>query len=99
MSLLIQLWHLIKEFVRIINTTENATIMYGREKTRLTKGIDFDDRIVEEPDDGEEVFLQNAMKELMIESDTEGSTKNFYAENLVLVLENDRKQDKKNRRK
>ena len=36
--------------------------MNGWEKTRLTEGIDFDDRIFEEPDNEEEVLLQNAME-------------------------------------
>ena len=78
-------WHLIKEFVRIINTTEKATIMNGWEKTRLTEGIDFDDRILEEPDTEEEVLLQDAMEELMIESDTENLTKDLDAEETMIV--------------
>ena len=88
-------WHLIKEFVRIINTTEKATIMNGWEKTRLTERIDFDDRILEEPDNEEELLLQDAMEDMMIESDTESLTDDADAENLVQVLEDDQKQDKK----
>ena len=86
-------WHLIKEFLRIIKTTEKATIMNG--KTRLTEGIDFDDRILEEPDNEEELLLQDAMEDMMIESDTESLTDDADAENLVQVLEDDQKQDEK----
>ena len=85
--------------MRIINTTEKATIMNGWEKTRLTEGIDFNDRILEEPDSEEEVLLQDAMEELMIESDTESLTDDSDAENLVQVLEDDQKQDKKHQNK
>ena len=59
--------------------------MNGWEKTRLTEGIDFDDRIFEEPDNEEEVLLQNAMDELMLESDTESLTEDLEAETIVLV--------------
>ena len=59
--------------------------MNGWEKTRLTEGIDFDDRIFEEPDNEEEVLLQNAMEELMLESDTESWTEDLEAETIVLV--------------
>ena len=69
--------------------------MNGWEKTRLTEGIDFDDRILEEPDNEEELLLQDAMEDMMIESDTESLTDDADAENLVLVLEDDQKQDKK----
>ena len=64
-------------------------------KTRLTEGIDFDDRILEEPDDEEELLLQDAMEDMMIESDTESLTDDADAENLVQVLEDDQKQDEK----
>ena len=69
--------------------------MNSLEKARLTEGIDFDDRILEEPDNEEEVLLQDAMEELMIESDTESLTEDSDAENFVLVLEDDQKQHKK----
>ena len=59
--------------------------MNGWEKTRLTEGIDFDDRIFEEPDNEEEVLLQNAMEELMLKSDTESLTEDLEAETIVLV--------------
>ena len=42
-----------------------------------------------------EVFLQDAMEELMIESDTESLTDDSDAENLVQVLQDEQKQDKK----
>ena len=69
--------------------------MNGWEKTRLTERIDFDDRILEEPDNEEELLLQDAMEDMMIESDTESLTDDADAENLVQVLEDDQKQDKK----
>ena len=69
--------------------------MNGWEKTRLTEGIDFNDRILEEPDNEEELLLQDAMEDMMIESDTESLTDDADAENLVQVLEDDQKQDKK----
>ena len=59
--------------------------MNGWEKTRLTEGIDFDDRIFEEPDNEEAVLLQNVMEELMPESDTESLTEDLEAETIVLV--------------
>ena len=59
--------------------------MNGWEKTRLTEGINFGDRIFEEPDNEEEVLLQNAMEELMLESDTESLTEDLEAETIVLV--------------
>ena len=71
--------------IELRNTTDKATIMNGWEKTRLTEGIDFDDRIFEEPDNEEEVLLQNAMEELMLESDTESLTEDLEAETIVLV--------------
>lgn len=91
-------WHRITEFARIIQTTEKATIMKGWEKTRLTEGIDFDDRIFEEPDNEEEILLQNAMEELMIEDNTESITEDLEAESIVLVPvegQKDRKQKTK----
>ena len=66
--------------------------------TRLTKGIDFDDRIFEEPDNEEQILLQNAMEELMIEDNTESITEDLEAENIVLVPvegQKDRKQKTK----
>ena len=45
--------------------------MKGWEKIRLTDGMDFDDRVFEEPDNQEEILLQDAMEELIIDSDTE----------------------------
>ena len=59
--------------------------MKGLEKARLTEGIDFDDRIFEEPDNEEEILLQNAMEELMIEDNTESITEDLEAETIVLV--------------
>ena len=53
--------------------------MKGWEKTRLTEGIDFDDRIFEEPDNEEEILLQNAMEELMIEDNTESITEDLLS--------------------
>ena len=44
-----------KDGIELRNTTDKATIMNGWEKTRLTEGIDFDDRIFEELDNEEEV--------------------------------------------
>ena len=73
--------------------------MNGWEKTRLTEGIDFDDRILEEPDNEEELLLQDAMEDMMIESDTESLTDDADAKNLVQVLEDDQKQDKKHQNK
>ena len=72
--------------------------MKGWEKTRLTEGIDFDDRIFEEPDNEEEILLQNAMEELMIEDNTESITEDLEAESIVLVPvegQKDRKQKTK----
>ena len=91
-------WRRITEFAQIIHTTEKATIMKGWEKTRLTEGIDFDDRIFEEPDNEEEILLQNAMEELMIEDNTESITEDLEAESIVLVPvegQKDRKQKTK----
>ena len=45
--------------------------MKGWEKKRLTDGMDFDDRVFEEPDNEEEILLQDAMDESMIDSNTE----------------------------
>ena len=69
--------------------------MNGWEKTRLTEGIDFDDRIFEEPDNEEEVLLQNAMEELMLESDTESLTEDLEAETIVLVPKEYQNEQKK----
>ena len=72
--------------------------MKGWEKTRLTEGIDFDDRIFEEPENEEEILLQNAMEELMIEDNTESITEDLEAESIVLVPvegQKDRKQKTK----
>ena len=74
----------IRNFVRIINTTDKFTIINGWEKTRLTEGIDSDDIIFEEPDN-EKVLLQNAMEELMLESDTESLPEDLEAKTIVLV--------------
>ena len=54
--------------------------MKGWDKARLTEGIDFDDRILEEPDNVEEVLLQRAMEELMMESEIESSTEDSEPE-------------------
>ena len=67
--------------------------MNGGGKTRLTEGIDFNDRILEDKE--EELLLQDAMEDMMIESDTESLTDDADAENLVQVLEDDQRQDKK----
>ena len=69
--------------------------MNGWEETRLTEGIDFDDRIFEEPDNEEEVLLQNAMEELMLESDTESLTEDLEAETIVLVPKEYQNEQKK----
>ena len=67
--------------------------MKGWEKTRLTDGMDFDDRVFEEPDNQDEILLQDAMEELMIDSDTE----DLEAEETVVVpIEADNNGQKKN---
>ena len=84
-----------KDGIELRNTTDKATIMNGWEKTRLTEGIDFDDRIFEEPDNEEEVLLQNAMEELMLESDSESLTEDLEAETIVLVPKECQNEQKK----
>ena len=72
----------------------------GLKKTRLTEGIDFDDRIFEEPDNEEEILLQNAMEELMIEDNTESITEDLEAESIVLVpVEGQKDQKQKTKQK
>ena len=64
----------------------------------MTDGIDFDDRIFEEPDNEEEILLQNAMEELMIEDNTESITEDLEAKSKMLVYvegQKDRKQKTK----
>ena len=59
--------------------------MKGWKKIRLAEEIDFDDRISEEPDNEGKISLQDAMEELMIESDTNNLTEDFNAEETVIV--------------
>ena len=66
-------WNLILKFVECINSTDKQTIEKGWEKTKLTEGMVFDDRIFEEPDHEEELLLQDAMEELMLLDDCENS--------------------------
>ena len=75
--------------------TEKVTIMKGWDKTRLTEGIDFDDRILEEPDNVEEVLLQSAMEKLMMESEIESSTEDSEPEIMVQVPEETQKNQQK----
>ena len=88
-------WHRMREFVRIINTTEKVTIMKGWDKTRLTERIDFDDRILGEQDNVEEVLLQSAMEKLMMESEIESSTEDSEPEIMVQVPEETQKNQQK----
>ena len=69
--------------------------MKGWDKARLTEGIDFDDRILEEPDNVEEVLLQRAMEELMMESEIESSTEDSEPEIMVQVPEETQKNQQK----
>ena len=66
-------WNRILKFVECINSTDKQTIEKGWEKTKLTEGMVFDDRIFEEPDHQEELLLQDAMEELMLQDDSENS--------------------------
>ena len=75
--------------------TEKVTIMKGWDKTRLTEGIDFDDRILGEPDNVEEVLLQSAMEKLMMESEIESSTEDSEPEIMVQVPEETQKNQQK----
>ena len=59
-----------------------------------------DDRILEEPDNVEEVLLQSAMEELMMESEIESSTEDSEPEIMVQVPEETQKnQQKKTKQK
>ena len=70
--------------------------MKGLEKTKLTDGMDFDDRVFEEPDNEEGILLQDPMEELMIDSDTEY----LEAEETVVVpIEADNNRQQKKHRK
>ena len=70
--------------------------MKGWEKTRLTDGMDFDDRVFEEPDNQDEILLQDAMEELMIDSDTEDLE---AEETVVVTIEADNNGQKKTTQK
>ena len=70
--------------------------MRGWEKTRLTDGMDFDDRVFEEPDNQDEILLQDAMEELMIDSDTEDLE---AEETVVVTIEADNNGQKKTTQK
>ena len=67
------------------------TSLRAGKKTELTEGVIFDDRIFEEPDNEEEILLQDAMKRLMLESDDESSTEDALEEEIEeLEVENTR---------
>ena len=91
-------WHRIKKNLRIINKTEKVTVLNDWEKTRLAEGIDFDDIILKEPDNEEEILLQDAMEELMIGSDyhiiTKSSTGDWETQNMVKLLAETQKKTK-----
>ena len=59
-------WTQIKEYVKIINTTEKETILKGWEKTKLSGGFDLDEQRLD-PDFGEEFLLSELMKDLILE--------------------------------
>ena len=59
--------------------------MKGWKRIRLAEEINFDERISEEPDNSGKISLQDAMEELMIESDTNNLTEDFNAEETVIV--------------
>ena len=61
-------WTQIKEYVKIINTTEKQTILKGWEKTKLSGGFDLDEQM-RDPDFEEEFTLSELMKDLMLEEE------------------------------
>ena len=48
------------------------TILKGRQKTELSEGLNVMEQMLENPDHEEELYLQSAMEELMLESDDKG---------------------------
>ena len=65
-------WERIQEFVKCINSTNKETILKGWRKIELSEGLNVMEQMLENPDHEEDLYLQSAMEELMLESDDEG---------------------------
>ena len=79
----------IQQFVKCINSTNKETILRGWQKARLIDAVDSVDEIIDNPDYEEEMLLQNAMEEMILEDESENQNDEveLVAESLVEEIE------------
>ena len=65
-------WERIQEFVKCVHSTNIETILKGWQKNELSKGLNVMEQMPANPDHEEELYLQSAMEELMLESNDGG---------------------------